>query len=65
MGDVTGFIKYNRKDFEKEPVVQRLKHWHEFARPMPEEDLKKQGARCMDCGIPFLPGRLPHRQYHP
>ncbi|HCI44732.1 MAG TPA: glutamate synthase [Candidatus Omnitrophica bacterium] len=53
MGDVTGFIKYNREDFHKESVIERLKHWHEFAKPMPEGDLKNQGARCMDCGIPF------------
>lgn len=53
MGDVTGFIKYNREDFHKESVVERLKHWKEFYEPMPEGDLKKQGARCMDCGIPF------------
>ena len=53
MGDVTGFIKYNREDFHKESVVERLKHWKEFYKPMPEGDLKNQGARCMDCGIPF------------
>ncbi len=53
MGDVTGFIKYNREDFHKESVVELLKHWKEFSEPMPEGDLKKQGARCMDCGIPF------------
>ncbi len=53
MGDVTGFIKYNREDFHKESVVERLKHWKEFYEPMPETDLKNQGARCMDCGIPF------------
>ena len=53
MGDVTGFIKYNREDFHKESVVERLKHWKEFYEPMPEDHLKNQGARCMDCGIPF------------
>src|SRR3989338_3711599 len=53
MGDVKGFMKYERKDFEKEPAPQRLKHWHEFYLKMPEEELKAQGARCMDCGVPF------------
>ncbi len=53
MGDVTGFIKYSREDFHKEPVAARLKHWREFTRPMPVDTLKQQGARCMDCGIPF------------
>jgi len=53
MGDVTGFMKHDRKDFEKQPVKERLKHWGEFYKEMPEEDLKAQGGRCMDCGIPF------------
>ena len=53
MGDVTGFMKYERQDFSKEPVDQRKRHWKEFAIPLKEEDLQKQGARCMDCGIPF------------
>ncbi|MCK5013895.1 MAG: glutamate synthase subunit beta [Candidatus Omnitrophica bacterium] len=53
MGDVTGFMKYDRKDFEKQPVEARLKHWDEFNKDIPEETLKIQGARCMDCGIPF------------
>ena len=53
MGDVTGFMKYNRKDFSKQPVDERLKHWGEFYKEMPEENLRQQGARCMDCGIPF------------
>ncbi|HQP09992.1 MAG TPA: glutamate synthase subunit beta [Candidatus Omnitrophota bacterium] len=59
MGDVTGFMKYDRKDFEKEPVEQRLKHWKEFIKEMPEETLKTQGARCMDCGIPFCQSGCP------
>ncbi len=53
MGDVTGFMKYDRKDFQKQPVKERIKHWKEFNKKMPEETLKTQGARCMDCGIPF------------
>ena len=53
MGDITGFMKYDRKDFKKQPVEKRVQHWHEFYERMPEEELKAQGARCMDCGIPF------------
>ena len=53
MGDVTGFMKHDRKDFEKQPVEERLKHWGELYKEMSEEDLKTQGSRCMDCGIPF------------
>ena len=53
MGDVKGFMKYDRQDFSNEPVAERLKHWKEFHQHMPEDDLRRQGARCMDCGIPF------------
>ena len=59
MGDVTGFMKYDKKDFEKQSVEERLKHWDEFYKEMPEETLKKQGARCMDCGIPFCQAGCP------
>lgn len=53
MGDVRGFMHFERQDFQKEPVAARVQHWKEFALALPEEELKKQGARCMDCGIPF------------
>lgn len=59
MGDVSGFMKYGRIDFEKEPVAERLRHWNEFYKPMPEETLKTQGARCMDCGVPFCQSGCP------
>ncbi len=59
MGDVTGFMKYPREDFPKEPAAQRLKHWKEFTNSMTEEELRRQGARCMDCGIPFCQGGCP------
>lgn len=53
MGDVAGFMKYDRKDFDKEPVADRVKHWNEFTREMTLEEIRQQGARCMDCGVPF------------
>jgi glutamate synthase (NADPH/NADH) small chain len=53
MGDAAGFMKYGRQDFEKQPIKERVKHWREFYKEMPEESLRAQGARCMDCGIPF------------
>ncbi len=59
MGDVKGFMKHDRKDFKKEPIPERLKHWKEFYKPMPEEDLRNQGARCMDCGVPFCQSGCP------
>jgi glutamate synthase (NADPH/NADH) small chain len=59
MGDVKGFMKYQRRDFKKEPVDARVKHWKEFYLEMPDEELKKQGARCMDCGVPFCQSGCP------
>jgi glutamate synthase (NADPH/NADH) small chain len=53
MGKPTGFIEYQRelpKDFLPE---ERILHWKEFHKPFSEEKLRTQGARCMDCGIPF------------
>ncbi len=59
MGDIKGFTKYDRKDFKKEPVLERLKHWQEFYKPLPEEELRRQGGRCMDCGVPFCQSGCP------
>ena len=59
MGDVTGFMKYDRKDFQDQSVEERLKHWEEFHKEMPEETIKTQGARCMDCGVPFCQSGCP------
>jgi glutamate synthase (NADPH/NADH) small chain len=53
MGKITGFLEYEREAPHKEPVADRLKHWREFEHKLPEEQLRIQGARCMDCGIPF------------
>lgn len=53
MGEPKGFLKHQRQDYTKQPVDERLKHWEEFTTLPAEDDLKKQGARCMDCGIPF------------
>ncbi len=53
MGDVRGFMKYGRNYVPKEPVAERLKHYNEFLKVLPTEELQTQGARCMDCGIPF------------
>ena len=53
MGKITGFLEYERKGPAKQKIAERLKHWREFEHTTPEEQLKTQGARCMDCGIPF------------
>jgi glutamate synthase (NADPH/NADH) small chain len=53
MGKPTGFLEYERKDRKYAPVEQRIRHYSEFVVPLSEQDLGLQGARCMDCGIPF------------
>lgn len=53
MGKPTGFLEYNREVWESKPVEERLKDYKEFHLPFKKEQLTEQGARCMDCGIPF------------
>jgi glutamate synthase (NADPH/NADH) small chain len=53
MGDLRGFMKFPRHTSGKEPVGERLAHFNEFLKPLPVDELKRQGARCMDCGVPF------------
>jgi glutamate synthase (NADPH/NADH) small chain len=53
MGKPTGFIELHRTKHPTRPVADRLKDWNEVYLPYPQEELQKQGARCMDCGIPF------------
>ncbi|MCE1253472.1 MAG: glutamate synthase subunit beta [Anaerolineae bacterium] len=53
MGKPTGFIEYQRELPSDRPPAERIHDWNEFHQPFSEEKLKTQGARCMDCGIPF------------
>lgn len=53
MGKPTGFKEIARRDRPYEPISTRIHHYREFVLPMPEGELSRQGARCMDCGIPF------------
>ncbi|WNM60371.1 glutamate synthase subunit beta [Candidatus Nitrospira neomarina] len=53
MADPRGFLKYKREGPQRRPVGQRVLDWKEFYDPFPDEKLKVQGARCMDCGVPF------------
>jgi glutamate synthase (NADPH/NADH) small chain len=53
MGKVTGFMEYTRETPARRPVEARVHDWFEVYQPFPEEKLKTQAARCMDCGIPF------------
>jgi glutamate synthase (NADPH/NADH) small chain len=53
MGKVTGFLEYTREVAERRPRAERIRDWFEIYQPFPEETLRSQGARCMDCGVPF------------
>ena len=53
MGKPTGFIEFERELPADRDPLERVKDWKEFHLHLPEERLKNQGARCMDCGIPF------------
>jgi glutamate synthase (NADPH/NADH) small chain len=53
MGKITGFMEIERRDRPYVPVPERVKFFREFVRPLPDEEMSRQGARCMDCGIPF------------
>ena len=53
MGKPTGFIEYLREIPVDRPPLERVRDWNEFHHHMEEKKLRTQGARCMDCGIPF------------
>lgn len=53
MGKPTGFLDYERVESKAESPKERVKHWNEFHDHLSLEEQRKQGARCMDCGVPF------------
>jgi glutamate synthase (NADPH/NADH) small chain len=53
MGKITGFMEIERRDRPYVPVAERIRFYKEFVRPLSEQEMSAQGARCMDCGIPF------------
>ena len=53
MGKVSGFLEFKRDKQPYRPVEERLRDWRQVMLPWPTDKLRKQGARCMDCGIPF------------
>ena len=53
MGKVTGFMEFERLSEANLPVKDRVKNYKEFVLHLTDEQAKQQGARCMDCGIPF------------
>ena len=53
MGKPTGFMEIERTERSYAPVKERVKSYDEFVLPLSDDELSRQGARCMDCGIPF------------
>lgn len=53
MGKPTGFLEYERSVSKSEEPCERIKHFNEFHQHLSREEQQKQGARCMDCGVPF------------
>lgn len=56
MGKVTGFLEIDRQTAKFQPASDRIRHFREFTLPISEEEVAKQAARCMDCGIPYCHG---------
>ncbi len=56
MSDPKGFLKFKRETPHRRPAPDRLHDWKEFYLPLDESELRKQAARCMDCGVPFCHG---------
>ena len=59
MGKPTGFLEFERQEAQYEPVAERLQHYREFVHTLSDEAATTQGARCMDCGIPFCNNACP------
>lgn len=59
MGELRGFIEHDRKTEDNIDPAERIKNYKEFAKPLSEKELNTQGARCMDCGIPFCHSGCP------
>ncbi len=59
MGKITGFLEYQRLEEAAERPESRRKHWREFVAHLTDEQAAVQGARCMDCGIPFCNNGCP------
>jgi len=56
MGKVTGFLEIDRQTPKYQPASDRIRHFREFSLPMSDQEVAKQAARCMDCGIPYCHG---------
>ncbi|MEQ8827411.1 MAG: glutamate synthase subunit beta, partial [Parvibaculum sp.] len=56
MGKVTGFLEIDRQTAKYQPASDRIRHFREFTIRMSDQEVAKQAARCMDCGIPYCHG---------
>lgn len=59
MGKPTGFMEITRQDRGYQPVSERIQHYAEFVIQLPDHAVSQQGARCMDCGIPYCHNGCP------
>lgn len=59
MGELRGFMKHDRQDYKKDEIVRRIKNYKEFTHLPASQELRNQGARCMDCGVPFCQSGCP------
>ncbi len=59
MGKVTGFMEFKRQDEDYLPVAERVKNYKEFVIALKDDQVKTEGARCMDCGTPFCTSGCP------
>jgi glutamate synthase (NADPH/NADH) small chain len=59
MGKDTGFKDFERKTPAYQPAEERVSHWNEFVIPLSQEEVEIQGARCMNCGVPFCHNGCP------
>ena len=59
MGKPTGFIEFDRQERGYTPASDRVRHFREFVVPLRDSELKRQAARCMDCGIPYCHNGCP------
>jgi glutamate synthase (NADPH) small chain len=65
MGKVTGFLEYERQTPDKRPVNERIQDFFPVYQPLSEDKLRVQGARCMDCGVPFCHSGCPLNNFIP
>ncbi|MFY8063122.1 MAG: glutamate synthase, partial [Usitatibacteraceae bacterium] len=59
MGKITGFKEFDRLSEPALPTTERVKNYKEFVLHLSDEEAKTQGARCMDCGVPFCQSGCP------